>query len=277
MLAPEIPVQNKKAVLSFGRGLYLDFDRCTYLLRSVQEGIARSEMEKVLGVSKPTVAVFIAFARGFDLLERKRCLTLTALGQLILKHDPFFQDSGTLWFLHYVVAAEARQLIWHQFASSFFPRHTSFTIQEARGYFSSLYDPSNQPSRKTNVYRETRLVLDAYLHKNFVCLGYLCLDGKRYALGERYPLPPEVLGASIARYRERYHAQDATAGIVELLTEPNGPGRIFQLSERTLRFMLEKIKNAGGMTLESRADLDQVRINPTITDITWMERYYASR
>ena len=85
------------------------------------------------------------------------------------------------------------------------------------------------------------------------------------------------MGASIARYRERYHAQDATAGIAELLTEPNGPGKIFQMSETALRFMLEKIKNAGGLTLESRADLDQVRINPTVTDITWMERYYENR
>lgn len=277
MLAPEIPVQNKKAVLSFGRGLYIDFDRCTHLLRSVQEGIPRSEMGKALGASKLKVAVVVAFARGFDLLERRRCLKLTALGNLILKHDPFFQDSGTLWFLHYVVSAEERQLIWHQFASSFFPHHTSFTIQEVRVYFSSLYNASSQPSRKTTIYREARLVLDAYLHKNFVCLGYLCLDGKRYDVGEGHPLPAEVLGASIARYREHYHTQDATAGIAELLTEPNGPGRIFQISERTLRFMLEKIKNAGGMTLESRADLDQVRINPTITDITWMERYYASR
>jgi hypothetical protein len=41
--------------------------------------------------------------------------------------------------------------------------------------------------------------------------------------------------------------------------------------------MLEELKNQPGISLESRADLDQLRLSPDLTDIELMKRYYDSR
>lgn len=264
--------------IRFGRGYYIDFDQMAHLLKVVKEGVKRSLLVEKLGVSKAKTDALLSLARGFDLLQRSRTLRLTPLGNLITQHDPFFVDTGTLWFLHYVVSSEIRQLIWNQFVTHIFPQVHPLTLQQFRQCLADEQQNSISASTKMHIYQETRLVFDTYIHKNFAKLGYFCTaEGTLCDLGHCQALPTLVLAASIAHYRDRYHAGDTAVLVADLIEAPNGPGVVFQLSEEHLRAALEELKLYPGVLLESRADLDQVRLTDTMPDYVWMECYYASR
>lgn len=267
----------QEAKLLFGRGYYINFELFAYLLKEIQEGSPRAKLASHLGISRAKVAALIAMVRGFDLLERGSKLCFTPIGRLITRYDPFFEDRGTLWFLHYVVASARRQLVWNQFVTVFFAQRQAFTLAQFRDCIAHHPAYPVTASAKTHLYRESRLVLDAYLKKNFAGLGYLAQreDGV-YLSGSHRPLPPLVLGASIARYRDHYHPTATTVRICDLLADPNSPVVIFQLGEERLRILLEQLKVHAGLSLENRADLDQIQLDKAVPDYLWMERYYAS-
>jgi hypothetical protein len=270
-------MNTQEARLLFGRGYFVNFDQFAHLLKQIQEGCPRAELAGRLGVSRAKISALIAMSHGFDLLERGPKLCLTQIGMLITCSDPFFEDRGTLWFLHYVVASKCRHLVWNQFVTNFFARPHPFTLAQFRTCIAQHPAYPVTASAKVHLRQESRLVLDAYLNKNFARLGYLLeTEHGLYLSGNHSPLPTLVLGASIARYRDHYHPADTTVRICDLLSDPNSPVVIFQLSEQRLRIVLEQLKSYAGLALESRADLDQVRLDQTVPDAVWMERYYAS-
>jgi Protein of unknown function (DUF4007) len=267
--------------LLFGRGYYVDFDQFAHLLKAIRED-AKEQKEvsfvaNCLGIATAKASGLIYLARGFHLLERDTKLRLTHLGHLISEHDPFFDDRGTLWFLHYVVSSEPRQLVWNRFANILVPRYR-FTLQEFRAVFTDQRENHAAYSAARHISKETLTVIDSYIYKNFSRLGYLCLeDDTHYILGHRELISPLILGASITRYRDRHRYGDTAVSVTDLLAAPNSPGIIFQLSEERFRSALEQLRHYPGFSLESRADLDQVRLNDTLSDVYWMEQYYVSR
>ncbi len=267
--------------LLFGRGYYVDFDQFARLLKAVrkdtQEQKEISFVANSLGVATAKASGLIYLARGFHLLERGTVLRLTHLGHLIAKHDPFFDDKGTLWFLHYVVSSEPRQLVWNRFANILVPR-ARFTLQEFRAAFTDQKEQHAAYSAARHISKETLTVIDAYIYKSFSQLGYLCIENDAYyVLGHREPISPLVIGASIACYRDRHRPGDTAVSVTDLLTTPNSPGIVFQLGEDRFRGALEQLKHYTGFSLESRADLDQMRLSDTCTDVHWMEQYYVNR
>src|SRR6266487_325485 len=269
--------------LLFGRGYYVDFNQFAHLLTTVtkedfKEGLNSSSLADILGIATAKAEGLVYLARGFDLLKRSKVICATELGKLIAKYDPFFDDTGTLWFLHYVVSSEPRQLVWNRFANNIAPQMRSFTLQQFRATFTDQGENHSAYSANRHVAKETLTVIDAYINKNFARLAYLRTeDDAHYALSYREAIPPLVLGASIVRYRDRHRPSDTALSVLDLLTTPNSPGVIFQLSEANLRTALEQLKLQPGFSLESRADLDQIRLTDNTPDYTWMERYYANK
>ena len=70
---------------------------------------------------------------------------------------------------------------------------------------------------------------------------------------------------------------DTAISVGDLLSAPDSPGLICQIPEDHLRAGLEALRMQPGLSLESRADLDQIRLTDSTRDYQWMERYYASR
>lgn len=275
-------VQNEPRLL-FGRGYYIDFDQFAHLLAMVtkenyKEDLNSSSLADLLGISTAKAEGIVYLARGFDLLKRNKAICATELGKMIAKYDPFFEDIGTLWFLHYVVSAEPRQLVWNRFANSIVPQIHRFSLQQFRAAFTDQKENYSAYSANRHVAKETLTVIDAYINKNFARLAYLQAEDNIYFAPDYCEtVPPLVLGASIIRYRDRHHSSDTALSIVDLLTAPNSPGVIFQLSEVSLRKALEQLKLQPGFSLESRADLDQVRLADNTRDYIWMEHYYVSK
>jgi hypothetical protein len=269
-----------RSKLLFGRGYYVDFTQFARLLNITKDesSVARSSTALAAGLGVPPSKAqgLVNLARGFDLLER-RVFRPTPLGYLIAEHDPYFDALGTLWFLHFIVASEPRQLVWNRFANVIVPQMRRFTLQEFRDAFADQRASHTEYTASDHVQKETLTVIDAYMNKQFSQLAYLRADGKSYSLGSREPVPPLILAATIVRFRDRHRPGDTAIPVTDLLTAPNSPGVILQLREELLRAALEELRARPGLALESRADLDQVRLSETMRDYEWLERHYVDR
>jgi hypothetical protein len=272
------PVSDAK--LQVGNGYYLDFDQLARLLHaSVQDERARipqADLAATIGVADRKVENLGSLANMLGLI-RKGSYKPTLLGLLIYERDPFFDDAGTLWFLHYVIGSDPRAIIWNRIVNAIIPKQPRFTRERLRATFDDLREWFSPDSIKKHVLKEINTFLDAYTNQSFARLVYLRVEGEGYALGYRAPILPLVLAASIAHFRGDRRAGDTAVSIPDLCAAPNSPGVVFQLPEDRMRAMLEELKTQPGISLESRADLDQLRISPDLTDIELMKRYYDSR
>src|SRR6266581_7186265 len=190
----------KEPRLLFGRGYYVDFNQFAHLLTTVtkedfKEGLNSSSLADILGIATAKAEGLVYLARGFDLLKRSKAICATELGKLIVKYDPFFEDVGTLWFLHYVVSSEPRQLVWNRFANSVVPQLRSFTLQQFRAAFTDQEENHSAYSANRHVAKETLTVIDAYINKNFARLAYLQAEDDIYYTPDYCEtIPPLVLG-----------------------------------------------------------------------------------
>jgi hypothetical protein len=268
------------AKMQVGNGYYLDFDQMARLLNaSVQDNrgrIPQADLAAAIGMANRKVENLGSLASLLGLI-RKGSYKPTPLGSLIQKCDPFFDDLGTLWFLHYIIGSDPRAIIWNRIVNNIIPQQLRFTREHLRANFDDLREWFSADSIKKHVLKEINTFLDAYTNQSFARLAYLRAEDEWYALGYRQLVPPLVLAASIAHFRDARRAGDTAVSIPDLCTAPNSPGVVYQLPEDRLRAMLEELKNQPGISLESRADLDQLRLSPDLTDIELMKRYYDSR
>ena len=272
--------------MSFGKlqltnGYEVDFGQIAQFLAAVERDerarIPLADLGNAIGVSYRQAENIGSIVRALNLANSKT-YQLTPLAKVINANDRFFDDIGTLWFLHYVIASEPRHIVWNCLVNEFAPLSQRFTRDEFRNAFSHLSDSHSQKSAQKHVLKEVNVTLNAYTKQGFSRLAYLTENGEAcYVLGYREPVPPLVFAASIARYRDQHRPGDTALSIADLLTAPNSPGVVCQIPEDRLRAGLEALKTQPGMSLESRADLDQVRLTDATPDYQWMERYYQSR
>jgi len=266
--------------LQLTNGYSVDFGEIARFVSTVQrDGRAKIPLADIAnagGFALRQAENLGSISQAFGLVE-PRVLRLLPLGKITAAHDRFFDDVGTLWFLHYVIASQPRHIVWNRFATDLVIRPGGFTKDEFNGAFGDLAVTHSASSANKHVRKETRGVVDAYLNQKLARLSYLREEDERFSLSYREPLPPLILAACIAEYRDRHRPGDTAVAVPDLLSGPNSPGVICQIPEDRLRIGLEGLKNEAGVSLESRADLDQIRLSPDIAGWKWMERYYVAR
>ena len=263
-----------------GNGYYLGFDTLARLLDTVcrdERGrIPMEELASAMGVADRQAKHLSALANSLGLVQ-KITYKPTLIGQLVKDKDPFFDDIGTLWFLHYIIGSDPRAIVWNRAVNKFIPKNYRFKREILRDSFFDLKEWFSEYSLKAHVLKEVNTFLDAYTNQSFSRLVYLRTEDDWYTLGYRQSIPLFVLAASIAHFRDAQRVGDTALPIPDLCNAPNSPGVVFQLPEDQIRTMLEELKTQPGISLESRADLDQVRISPELSDIELMKRYHDSR
>ncbi len=272
------PVPDAK--LQIANGYNLEFDTLARLLdmvcRDERGRIPMSDLASAMGVADRQAKHLSALANLLGLTEQITYKP-TPFGRLVKERDPFCDDLGTLWFIHYVIGSDPRAIIWNRIVNTIIPKQPRFTRERLRVTFDDLREWFSDDSIKKHVLKEINTFLDAYTHQAFARLVDLRAEGEWYSLGYREPIPSLVLAASIAHFRGDRRAGDTAVSIPDLCSAPNSPGVVFQLPEDNLRLMLEELKTQSGISLESRADLDQIRISPDLSDVELMKRYYDSR
>lgn len=269
-----------KPKLQLSNGYFVNLNHLAHILNAIcldQRGrIPRTDLAAKVGFAERHVKQLCSIAQAFGLIEQITYKP-TRLGRLVQSYDPFFDDLGTLWFLHYVISSNPHNLVWHRMVTHILPTYRTITREQARTEFDDLRQTLTEHSIQNHVLKELNTILDAYTNQQFTRIAYLHFEEGSYTLGPCEALPPLVLGACIAYFRTLHRPHDTAISVDDLLTIPTGPGVILQLDERHLRAKLELLKMQPGLSLESRADLDQIRLADNQPAYVWMERYYVNK
>jgi hypothetical protein len=263
------------------RSHLLDFAHLSRLLCSIAEKngaerVGRGELREATGLPDGQVESLINIAVAMGLVER-RIQTLTSIGRLIVKHDIFFDDRGTLEWCHYAGAGSYRNLFWFDAFNHLLVEEEPMTIEGWQKYFSRrLSGRYSDKSIKNQVPKEVRFVIKAYLEGNFRKMELLreAVDGRLYR--RRYTeFDPRVFCATIYDFCATHDIRIPQVG--EMAITPGSPAVLFGLDVATFRQQVESLHDRGWLRYETTHNLDQIRLKPGYSAIGCLAAHFEDR
>jgi hypothetical protein len=266
--------------LEVSSGFYLHADKfsrvLSYLAQERQpEGSVYQQLSKATGMSDTRVQAFVQYGVNMGLLV-PRSLRVTPLGGLVLGHDPFFDRTGTLWLLHYLFASNPMLVVWNYMCNAVLPAVAEISKPEAADQFLPFIGRWSESSIRKNVRNELRAFFAAYTQEMFAPLHYLRqVKDNVYAVNRDVaPVQGLILLAAAMIYRDRHQPGSSGLEIPTLIHAEHSPGRIMRQSELRIRRALDELHSAGRLTIESKANLDQVRFRGGMTWLHAVRAYF---
>ena len=277
-------IYNKEeASLEFTRGFYVHFDQISRILNFITREKSRSRfsansLAKATGLSSDQASTQAKIAAAMRLLV-PRSYRLTAFGQLVTDRDIFFEDLGTLWMCHYALSASPRRLVWNHLTNCLLPTEGLASLKQVRATLERLASHWAANTWRNNLRQEVNSFFNAYTEQAFSQLHYLHqTDDSTYALTDSpAPVPPGAFLAILLLYRDRFQPGASGLEVPTICTADHSPGRLLHLSETRVRALLNELHEAGWLTIEAKANLDQVRFRPDQTWLEAMKAYYEER
>ena len=277
-------IYNKEeASLEFTRGFYVHFDQISRILNFITRQKSRSRfsansLAKATGLSSDQASTQAKIAAAMRLLV-PRSYRLTAFGQLVTDRDIFFEDLGTLWMCHYALSASPRRLVWNHLTNCLLPTEGLASLKQVRATLERLASHWAANTWRNNLRQEVNSFFNAYTEQAFSQLHYLHqTDDSTYALTDSpAPVPPGAFLAILLLYRDRFQPGASGLEVPTICTADHSPGRLLHLSETRVRALLNELHEAGRLTIEAKANLDQVRFRPGQTWLEAMKAYYEER
>jgi hypothetical protein len=259
-------------------GFQLYTDQVVTVFRSFYESeeIDLDKLTGLTGMNRRKTRLLLNFLADIG-LNNKRTFTKTELGQLIFNEDGFLQDEGTIWFFHYMIASNEYIVVWNRLLNEL-SELTDFSMGELYGYFDDLEGQISEYSFKKHIRQEVSTVLKTYTETFMKKLNLIEEDyDNRYLINKNPDIDDAVVLACIYQYREKF-AKGATAlPIKDIVSGKNGVARIFTIEEYDFRESLERMKNNGWISIESRGNLDQIRLKDGDNTVDMMSMYYKER
>ena len=222
----------------------------------------------------------------------KRLQTVTKLGEKIYANDPYLEELGTLWLLHYNLAKNAED------ATSWYFFFNEFQMQEfkkedfclALKKYVSIHSESE--TADSSFESDFDCLINTYISRvktnpskvhpenNIDCpLGELNLVDIKDRKEKIYTkvIPPKAsIHPLIALAIIIDSAKEKEIKIQALLRDKNHIGKLFNLDMISLMELLNKLERMGYINVVRTAGLDIVRIKTDWTYLECVEQYYAS-
>jgi hypothetical protein len=260
-------------------GFHLHADKfsrvLTYLAHERQSGSLYEQLKDATGMSHSQVKAFVQYGVRMELWA-SHSLQVTPLGYLIDEYDPFFDRLGTLWLLHYLFASNPLLVIWNYMCNHILPSVSEIDKAEAADQFLPFVGQWSESSVRKNVRKELRAFFADYTLEVFAPLNYLReMQHNVYAVMRDVALvPPLILLATALVYRDRLWPGSSGVEIPSLVYADHSPGRITRQRELDVRRALGELHEANLLTIESKANLDQVRFRSGMTWLDTVRAYY---
>ena len=284
--------------------------RCTWPKKAV-DGIHKDEHAFVaadamvkFGVGKNMVSSIRHWGLTLDLLEpvpgsgRVRPLKPTALGQSLLSDngwDPYLEDPGTLWLLHWRIASRPIGATTWWWAFNQHPG-TVFTRAELLASLASVAARhgrvrATDASLKRDIevfvrtyvpLRRSGTVKDDTLDCPLAQLGLIVESSQSQTFqlvrGDHDSLPVEIFAYALADYFKHRTSDTQTATLEDMLFADGAPGRVFCLNEHGLLRRLERLERmtSGGVVFDETAGLKQLYVHHLPEPIALLQKYYQS-
>jgi len=278
----DYPTKEKSPyVWQISRGAQVDFMQASvlleYCIESKRKRFSSYEFPAVIGYSHEKSEGFSRILYFLGLLDDKSKAP-SKLAAIIIQNDKYFEDIGTLWILHYFIASDSKLIIWNRIANNLIPK-PSFNYEDAIQLLDNQRQNYSLKSFTTHLRKEFTTCIKAYTESNFSKLNLLTFDlaSSFYRRTQPYLVPDEILLAAIWLFKKRYHPNEVALEIKLLATAENSPGRLFYLTDRYLRDSLDRLRVKGYITIESFADLDQIKFTEFKDWLEVVSSYYKQK
>jgi hypothetical protein len=266
--------------LQLTNGYYLHFDQMARLLRFVQQhpSAGRHSQQALAagsGLTARQVESLASVMVRLGLLQ-PRSYRLSPFGSLVARHDPFLDDLGTLWVFHYHLASDAGVLVWSHLTNCLLPLGRAVTTLDARDSIQPLLAGYTSYASQKKLMQEIHSFFNAYTDQAFAQLNYVRpVEGNAYALTDSPArVPPAALLATLLLYRDRFQPGASGLEVPVACTAPFSPGRLMHQTEAQVRGLLDSLHEGGGLTVEAKANLDQVRFHHGQVWVDAMQAHY---
>ncbi|MGI9064887.1 MAG: DUF4007 family protein [Pyrinomonadaceae bacterium] len=211
--------------------------------------------------------------------------------------DPYLEDPGSLWLLHWLIACNLRAATtWYWMFSywngiEFTKDHINYEIQSWVEKHGSNPISSNSLKRDLDcfvrTYVQSRQTKPGHIEDTLDCplidlrLITELSDGKTYQFqrGPQVSLPNEIFAFAFTEFW-RLSASDARSIAFEKIAyDPGSPGRIFKLDEDSIAARLEGIGEltGGAFTYDETAGLKQVYKHREPKPMSLLAAFYNSQ
>lgn len=214
--------------------------------------------------------------------DQKNGAELTKLGKMILKYDAFLEDDLTLWLLHSFIAKNAfRSTVWYLFFNKCqaeeFTKEELFVVLKKELIAYAETDAFPESSLRDdidvmlNMYSKD-IVNDDPEDKNKCPLASLKLIRKEHDVYFRQQPNMRHLRDEIILYELGQIFETENSVSIDYVTEL--ASNIYHLSRVALNNILDRLDNAGYITVNRTAGLDEIYPNNMISVDKIIEDYY---
>jgi len=262
-------------------GYLLEFDQLARILHFLLENrqakkINRKVLQEDTGLADRQVESLISIGAAMGLIKPGNQV-LTPTGLLFAEHDIFIEKTGSLEWCHYVGAGSFRNLIWFEIFNHLLTQSSAMTQEEWTERLRS--DLAGKYSKRTiskGLYEEVRFVIDAYMKRNFNKLELLHRSSDDRLYRRRYTrFSPLVLSAMIYDFCAAKEAHLFQVG--EMAATPGSPAVAFGLDAASFRQQIEGIHDHGWLRYETTHNLDQIRLKPGLSAISFLSAHFEDR
>lgn len=250
------------------RGAKIYFNEIASIIESIKnnENSTKDTIAEETSFAKEgKVRSYLTVLRAYGLVEKekRKYFKLTKIGKVISENDPFLKNEITLWLIHYICASNNKNVIYFDLFQNIFWQNENIEHENLKKYFMKYTDTFSEKTLKSNISKEIRAELWSYEKENMNKIGIIDFEtedkevtyfSNKNALDDEF----ELL-TLLYYYRENYFDSSHTIEIKSLCYDESSPGITCLLDEFHIRKLLEKLDKKGYITLESRADLDQIR------------------
>lgn len=252
-----------------------------------------------LGVGKNMVRAIRHWCLATNLLQegeekgRSSPLIPTPLTQHLTNWDPYLEDIGSYWLIHWELAAnKIRGLIWHTLFAHYY--EPEFTKQQLLAFCGRQFQKDNVLITPLMLEREIDCCLRTYVSSvrspkggvpedSMDCplieldlLRFLPGDNMyRFNVGPKPTLPVQLFGYALLHFLKPFADTRRTIAIDDCLYYAGSPGQIFKLDENSLVTYLEELEllTKGQLRLAENAGLRQLYLHEHLINTSVQQGY----
>jgi hypothetical protein len=253
----------------------------------------------VMGIGSNMVKSLRYWLQAAGLTEEpnhgKRTQTLTKLGQIIYDNDPFFEEIGSLWLVHYMIASnEEDATAWYLFFNEFqMQEFSEDDFYKSLRKFITMQDGETMPSSRA-ISDDFKCIINTYYpgkrnssddidpENNIECpltelglVSYVATtQGNR--IYRKCTPKNENIPEMIALFVILKQIGDQKEVKISILqNSTNSIGKIFLLDTLGLLHILYQLESAGYIKVVRTAGLDVIRILTDLTPEECVKEYYS--
>lgn len=218
--------------------------------------------------------------------------SFTEFGKVVFDNDPYIEEMGTLWLLHYQLASNKDDATaWYYFFNEF--KSTEFTKEDFVKQLSNYIRINGEEVSERSLEDDYTCIINTYVSRmksnpekvqpesNIDCpfgeLGLIDIANKKDKLYKKSTPKKDLIHPLVVLsvILDQANGKEEIK-ISSIQNDPCNAGKIFNLDIITLTALLYKIELMGYIKVIRTAGLDVIRITKDISFIECIEDYYKA-